>query len=673
MRKPSAVLSVPATIGGAALMQPVQLPIVNSSGDRNELHPDGPTITTRAAAGVRRAARYRASGVTSMETRSSRVAKKVLAAVTLLMLQACGGNDDLFEDLALQLDYSIGGTVTGLAGSGLVLRNNGGDDLSLAANGSFTFATRLPTGTSYDVTVFAQPSNPSQTCVVAAGTGNWSGSPVTTVAVSCTTNTYTVGGTVSGLKGSGLVLRNNGGDDLPVNGDGAFVFPGKVASGDSYDVIVSTQPTNPAQVCTTTDAGGTVGDTDVATVIVVCGSIARFVYTMIAWPEDNAGHFISAFAIDASTGALSAVPGGPSDDGYRTGFVVTPNSRFAYAHSLDSWIYGYAIDSVTGALSSVPGSAYPTSGGFPDSQPPMVFDPSSRFLYAANNIYGNVYGYAINAVTGALSPVPGSPFPTGASPLHAIVDAKGQFLYVLNRGSGNVSAYSINPVSGTLEPVAGSPFASESEPLGMVLTPDGKLAYVVSWATYNVSAYSVDGITGALTALAVTPFPDTHGLPRFTPNSRFAYWASASPTPSLFWAKTVSGFAVDAATGALTPVPGSQHAICCVPSDALLHPSGRFLYVPSGYTIPGTSHIYGFAIDGSTGALEPLDGSPFLPGGRHFGLVIDASGTLAFEQSYVGAGLGGLSSYVIDPVTGTMSRGDGIALGFGRGGAAIAY
>jgi hypothetical protein len=61
--------------------------------------------------------------------------------------------------------------------------------------------------------------------------------------------TYTVGGTVSGLTGSGLVLRNNGGDALPVSASGMFTFATKVANGAAYAVTVSTQPTNPAQTC----------------------------------------------------------------------------------------------------------------------------------------------------------------------------------------------------------------------------------------------------------------------------------------------------------------------------------------------------------------------------------------------------------------------------------------
>src|SRR5262249_33073756 len=44
--------------------------------------------------------------------------------------------------------YSVGGTVSGLSGT-VVLQDNGGDDLSVTANGAFTFATRLANGAVY--------------------------------------------------------------------------------------------------------------------------------------------------------------------------------------------------------------------------------------------------------------------------------------------------------------------------------------------------------------------------------------------------------------------------------------------------------------------------------------------------------------------------------------------
>lgn len=85
-------------------------------------------------------------------------------------------------------EYSISGTVSGLAGSGLVLQNNGGDNLSISGNGAFSFATSLATGESYSVTVLTQPSSPAMTCVVTSGSGTVASSNITNVAVSCVIN-----------------------------------------------------------------------------------------------------------------------------------------------------------------------------------------------------------------------------------------------------------------------------------------------------------------------------------------------------------------------------------------------------------------------------------------------------------------------------------------------------
>ena len=78
--------------------------------------------------------------------------------------------------------YSVGGTVSGLSGT-LVLQDNGGDDLSVAGNGSFTFGTQLGAGGLYEVTIKTAPS--LQDCAVADGAGTVGGANVTTVAVTC--------------------------------------------------------------------------------------------------------------------------------------------------------------------------------------------------------------------------------------------------------------------------------------------------------------------------------------------------------------------------------------------------------------------------------------------------------------------------------------------------------
>ena len=166
--------------------------------------------------------------------------------------------------------FSVGGSVNGLTGAGLVLQNNGGNDLTVAANGAYVFAASLADGTSYNVTVLSQPSNPAQICTVANGSGSIAGGNVTNIGVTCATGTFAVAGTVTGLLGSGLVLQNNGGDDLAVAADGSFSFAAPLATGAGYTVTVRTQPSTPSQTCTIANSTGTVGSADVTNIAVTC-------------------------------------------------------------------------------------------------------------------------------------------------------------------------------------------------------------------------------------------------------------------------------------------------------------------------------------------------------------------------------------------------------------------
>lgn len=166
---------------------------------------------------------------------------------------------------------TVGGTVSGLSGSGLALSLNGTETLPIAADGSFTFTSRVITGDTYNVTVQTQPSTPSQTCVVTNGSGTAAATNITDVAVACTTNTYTLGGNVSGLAGSGLVLSlNSGAQTLPVSADGSFTFPTTIASGGAYTVTVQTQPSAPTQTCSVSTGSGTVTNANVTNVSITC-------------------------------------------------------------------------------------------------------------------------------------------------------------------------------------------------------------------------------------------------------------------------------------------------------------------------------------------------------------------------------------------------------------------
>ncbi|MEP6512192.1 MAG: proprotein convertase P-domain-containing protein, partial [Dokdonella sp.] len=163
--------------------------------------------------------------------------------------------------------YTVGGDVTGLVGGSVSLQLNGGATVTVSVNGQFTFLP-LADGSAYAVTVLTQPGTPAQTCSVANGTGTVAGADVTNVLVTCVANTHSIGGTVSGLLGSGLVLQLNGSTNLPISADGTFTF-GQFADGTAYVVTVSAQPSGPVQVCTVSNGSGTLAGTDSA-ITVTC-------------------------------------------------------------------------------------------------------------------------------------------------------------------------------------------------------------------------------------------------------------------------------------------------------------------------------------------------------------------------------------------------------------------
>ncbi|NVB80760.1 MAG: DUF1565 domain-containing protein [Kofleriaceae bacterium] len=184
-------------------------------------------------------------------------------------LAACGDKQNIVDDGGVQPgEVAIGGTVTGLAGTGLTLANNGGDPVAITENGPFVFPARVAPGSAYAVTVIGQPANPVQACTIVNGSGI-AAIDVSSIEVRCETDRYTLGGTVTGLEGDGLILRNNGGDDLEVTASGAFTFAMTVAHGDAYDVTAFAHPMNPWQTCAVSNGTG-IATAHVDTVSVAC-------------------------------------------------------------------------------------------------------------------------------------------------------------------------------------------------------------------------------------------------------------------------------------------------------------------------------------------------------------------------------------------------------------------
>jgi hypothetical protein len=103
----------------------------------------------------------------------------VIAAVLSTALYGCGGGDST----APAPTYGVGGTVSGLNASGLVLVNDN-DTLTVASNAStFTFPTALPSGSSYSVSVKTDPQG--LTCTLGKASGTMASAAVTNITVTC--------------------------------------------------------------------------------------------------------------------------------------------------------------------------------------------------------------------------------------------------------------------------------------------------------------------------------------------------------------------------------------------------------------------------------------------------------------------------------------------------------
>ncbi|MGC3980952.1 MAG: hypothetical protein QM808_06830 [Steroidobacteraceae bacterium] len=174
----------------------------------------------------------------------------------VLSIVASGGggeddDDDSSSSSSAGPAYSVSGTVNGLSGGSVVLRMNGSINVTVSTSGNFTFGTNLSSGTSYAVGVLSSPN--AQVCSVASGgNGTIASANITNVVVNCAG--YSVGGTVTGLTGSGLTLQLNNANDLTV-GTSSFTFPsGSLAGIAVYTVSIKTQPTG--QTCIITNPRG---------------------------------------------------------------------------------------------------------------------------------------------------------------------------------------------------------------------------------------------------------------------------------------------------------------------------------------------------------------------------------------------------------------------------------
>ena len=202
-------------------------------------------------------------------------------------------------------------------------------------------------------------------------------------------------------------------------------------------------------------------------------------------------------------------------------------------------------------------------------------------------------------------------------------------------GGTGISAYSVDAVEGGLEPLAGSPF-----PVGahsqLAMHPSGKVLLVTN--AKGLLSYAISTTSGSLNLLSSLSQSGLAGA--VVSRTSFVYAANTSEN-------AVDAYSLDLSTGALIPVEGSPFFTGLRPSQPTIDPQGHFLFVPN----TGEASVSVFSINAKSGTLREVSGSPF-PAGR---MPISGATSRAGGFLYVGNVQDKtISQYAVDPVTGAL-------------------
>jgi 6-phosphogluconolactonase (cycloisomerase 2 family) len=396
---------------------------------------------------------------------------------------------------------------------------------------------------------------------------------------------------------------------------------------DQINTDLTLQPGSYVTVVQAWDNCGGVGKTDVdITVSNNAIQPVRFAYT-----DDVANQNIWGYNVNPTTGALTLNGQGAVSMSNPPYFMASDKGGYRlYVTSLDSessqgYLYGFFINRDNGYISPVPGSPVSVENAWT-----VAVHPSGDFVFVTEGAQptGNgVYVFKVNS-NGSLTPVAGSPF-TGQDFIGWIaVDPSGKYLYGV--GSNSVTAFAIDVTSGALTPLPGSPYSistgSCSADADSVIDPFGYFVYTGDATAGDVSGFAIEASTGTLTSAAGSPYPVNGGCtsnPYATDRpvaiaieatGRYLYVANSTNGPD------ISIFSINAGNGALTFVAdtSSEPGGYCGASTLRPDPSGNFLYsfspapdnLCTGPTPPQTS-VIGLSINHSTGALTPVPGSPY--------------------------------------------------------------
>jgi 6-phosphogluconolactonase len=331
---------------------------------------------------------------------------------------------------------------------------------------------------------------------------------------------------------------------------------------------------------------------------------------------DSTSKGIYRLRLDLLTGALSE-EGPPTKTVNPSFLALHPNGRFLYAvnevgerrEDTGGAVSAFAVDARTGALRLL--NTQPSGGAAPCH---LTVDKAGRNVLVANYAGGSVAVLPI-APDGQLRPAAtvvqhegksvNADRQTGPHAHSITLDSDNTFALAADLGIDKVLAYRFDTARGTLTAGAPVPLAPGSGPRHVAFHPDGRRAYVINELLSTVTAFDYDRATGGLSERqTVSTLPADFKGANFTaevvvhPEGKFLYGSNRGHD-------SIAIFAIDPATGKLTPA-GHRPTQGQWPRNFAIDPTGTFLLAAN----QRSDSIVVFRIDRATGQLQE-EGKPF--------------------------------------------------------------
>jgi 6-phosphogluconolactonase (cycloisomerase 2 family) len=327
---------------------------------------------------------------------------------------------------------------------------------------------------------------------------------------------------------------------------------------------------------------------------------------------------VGSYAINLDSGALSLINSTAKTDSTPVSILLDASGKVAFVlNQGSSTITSYTLNS-DGTLTAASGSVSVPSGSVA-----MARDAAGTFLFVVSQSTPSISVFSMQSGSTSLTPVETDPLTYVPTAVASGTGASGALLYVtgnqdlVGTNDNTVNEYSVDGTGHiTFPALLGSPYTVGSDPGAVVAvktTPvggsGGLFVYVAnsgngsggnslnvfSVCTVTSATCTTDDVTnatllpvGGAVSVGLAPVAMT-----VDPTNAFLFVVN-------YGSNTVSGFKINGATGALSPLNPATASTGFGPISVSMHPSGKFLFVSNN----GSSNVSGFNVDTTSGKMS---------------------------------------------------------------------